>query len=85
MAWVNDYSSMSIKFIGTSELLGAMGLILPMALNILPILTPIAASALALVMLLASRTHIMLKEYKQIGTTLFLFVLSVFVAIERFF
>jgi uncharacterized membrane protein YphA (DoxX/SURF4 family) len=84
MAWVNDFSPMTIKFIGTSEILGALGLILPLALNIVPVLTPIAAVALSVVMLLATRTHILLKEYKEIGFTLFLFALSVFVAIERF-
>ena len=84
MAWVNEYSDMTIKFIGISEILGAIGLILPLALNIFPILTPIAAVALAVVMLLATRTHLMLKEYKEIGFTLFLFALSVFIAIERF-
>lgn len=37
--------------IGISEILGAFGLILPMRLNILPILTPLAAVGLILVMI----------------------------------
>lgn len=46
-----------IKFIGISEVLGAIGLILPSALRIQPILTPIAAAALLVVMVLAAGMH----------------------------
>ena len=42
-----------IRFIGISEILGAVGLILPSLLRIRPSLTVAAAWALALVMLLA--------------------------------
>jgi len=84
MGWVKEYSSPAITYIGACELLGAIGLILPMAFNVLPILTPLAAIGLAIVMVLATRTHIVRKEYKEIGLTLFLFGLAVFTAINRF-
>ena len=39
-----------LQFIGVVETLGAAGLILPMALGILPALTPVAAAGLTIVM-----------------------------------
>ena len=42
-----------IKFIGISEVFGAVGLILPLSLNQFPILTPIAAVCLGLIMTLS--------------------------------
>ncbi|HXH63626.1 MAG TPA: DoxX family protein [Gemmatimonadales bacterium] len=40
-----------LKFIGTCEVLGALGLILPGALRIKPWLTPLAAAGLVLIMI----------------------------------
>jgi uncharacterized membrane protein YphA (DoxX/SURF4 family) len=45
MGWVEDFSDGFVKFVGGVEVLGALGLILPAALGIVPILTPIAAAA----------------------------------------
>src|SRR3954470_11180342 len=50
LPWVEDFSLGTVRLIGVAELLGGLGLILPAALDIAPILTPIAASCLALVM-----------------------------------
>jgi hypothetical protein len=44
------------------ELLGAAGLILPAVTGIAPILTPLAAAGLAVMMLLAAFTHVRRKE-----------------------
>lgn len=49
-------------FIGISELAGAVGLIAPALTRIKPILTPIAAAALALVMVLATGYHFFMDE-----------------------
>jgi len=84
MGWVKDYSKTMVKVIGTCELMGAIGLVAPMSFNVLPILTPIAATGLAVVMILATRTHLIRKEYPKIGITIFLFVVSVFIAVNRF-
>ena len=46
MAWAADFSGGQIKAIGALEILGAVGLIVPVATGILPILTPIAALGL---------------------------------------
>jgi putative oxidoreductase len=62
-----------IRFIGVAELAGAIGLILPSATRVLPILTPIAAGALALVMALAALLH---ASRGEIGSALGVLVLG---------
>jgi putative oxidoreductase len=52
MAWVNDFSIGMVRFIGASELLGGIGLLLPSLLRIRPFLTPLAALGLFIVMVL---------------------------------
>jgi uncharacterized membrane protein YphA (DoxX/SURF4 family) len=84
MPWVADAPSFLPRFIGVSELLGAVGLILPAALRIAPILTPIAASALTLVMVLASLTHASYGEWGALPVNAVLGGLAAFVAWGRF-
>jgi hypothetical protein len=50
-AWVEDFDPRQVKGIATLELLAAIGLILPAALDIVPVLTPGAASGLVFLML----------------------------------
>lgn len=71
------------RFVGISELLGGIGLILPSLLRIKPILTPIAAMALAFVMVLAIGFHILESDYAPIGFTAIIGALSAFVAWGR--
>jgi uncharacterized membrane protein YphA (DoxX/SURF4 family) len=49
-------------FIGISELVGGLGLILPLATGVAPILTPLAALGLGVIMILATRHHMRRKE-----------------------
>lgn len=84
MAWVNDSPALLVRFIGLSELLGALGLILPAATRIKPILTPIAAACLALVMILAALTHIVRGEFVEMVPSVVLLILAAFVAYGRF-
>lgn len=58
MAWTEDFSQTQIRLIGVVEVLGAIGLILPRALGIVPVLSPIAAVGLAVVMVGAVVTHL---------------------------
>src|SRR4051812_19606802 len=51
-----------LKLLGAAEMLGAVGLIAPGVTGILPVLTPIAAGCLAVLMAGAVKTHIDLKE-----------------------
>jgi uncharacterized membrane protein YphA (DoxX/SURF4 family) len=48
--WVNDFSAGFVKALGAVEILGAVGLILPAALDIAPVLVPLAAVGLAAIM-----------------------------------
>lgn len=72
-----------VRFIGISEVTGALGLILPAALRIKPQLTTIAAEALAVVMILGTIYHISRGEYAAIGTTIVLGILAAFIAFGR--
>lgn len=84
MAWTEDFSDSQVKLIGLAEVLGAVGLILPAALDIAPILTPIAAAGLTLLMLGATVVHARRGEKSNIPVTLVLAALAAFVAIMRF-
>lgn len=84
MPWVNDYSASSVKLIGLSQMLAAIGLVVPMLTGIAPVLTPLAASGLGLIMLFAAAYHFRKKEFKEIGINAVLFALAVFVALGRF-
>lgn len=82
--WVEDFSDNTIKFIGAAELLGAVGVILPAVTGIAPVLVPIAASALAVTMLLAAIVHFRRDEMPNVAVTVMLLVLAVLVAWGRF-
>lgn len=84
LGWVEDFSDAGVKLIGTAEILGAIGLILPGALGIAAVLTPTAALLLALTMVGAVIVHIRRDEVAQSAPAIVLGLLSLFVAIERF-
>jgi uncharacterized membrane protein len=82
---MSDLTSVQQKLTGIAETLGAIGVIVPMVTGIWPILTPIAALGLALVMLSASVYHIVgYKQYSVAAFTLTVMLLAVFVAFGRF-
>ncbi len=85
LPWAKNRSDGFVRFVGTSELLGVLGIILPMLTGILPWLTPLAAVGLALIQLLAIFTeHLPKKEYRVLPMNIVLLALSVFVVIGRF-
>src|SRR6266550_3692353 len=51
-----------VVFIGLTELLGAAGLVLPMATGIVPWLTPLAAVGLGIIVLMATGFHLRADE-----------------------
>lgn len=83
LPWVTSVPVGLVKFIGISELLGGIGLLLPSILRIKPILTSYAAIGLALVMLFASIFHISRGEYSVIGMNFVFMALALFVAWGR--
>lgn len=82
--WMQDVSQATVRFIGVMELLGAIGLIVPAAAGIAPVLTPIAGTGLAVMMVLAAAMHIRRKEPPGVAVTAILFVLAALVAWARF-
>ena len=82
--WAKNRSDGYVRFVGVSELLGALGLILPMVTGILPWLTPIAAIGLSLIQLLAIFTeHLPKKEFNIIPMNVVFLGLSIFVVFGR--
>ncbi len=84
MPWVEDFSAGTVRFIGVMELLAAIGLILPAATDIAPILTPLAATGLVVVMILAALTHARRKEPSGIVITSILGIVAIVIAWGRF-
>lgn len=70
LPWAADVSEGMVRFIGASELAGALGLILPALTRIRPSLTPLAAGGLALIMVLAAGFHITRGETPAVGFNL---------------
>ncbi|CAN5821596.1 DoxX family protein [soil metagenome] len=72
-----------IRFIGITEILGAIGIILPLWLNIFPVLTIISACCFAFIMIPAGIIHFKRHEYKQVGTNVGLFIVCLVIAFGR--
>ena len=83
MAWVENFSPATLRFIGAAELAGALGLILPQLTGIQPALTIWAGYGLVAVMVGAIATHIHRKEYSMIGINIVLLAGALFVSIGR--
>lgn len=84
MTWVNDFSVSLVRFIGVSELLGGIGLLLPALLRIKPIFTPLAALGLFIIMVFAFVYHITKGEYEVLGINVILGALALFIAWGRY-
>ncbi len=84
MSWAARVSDRQFRTIGLLEVGGAVGLVLPGALGIAGVLTPLAAVGLAMAMVGAVITHVRLGETDRVAAPLILLLLLVFVAIERF-
>jgi len=84
MGWTEDFSTGAVKVIGVLEVLAAIGLILPAALDIVPDLVPVAAVGLVVLMLGAVVTHLRRKESQMVVVNVVLIALAAFVAWGRF-
>jgi hypothetical protein len=84
MAWAGDFSEGTVKLIGALEVLGAIGLVLPWALDVAPVLTPLAALGLVALMVAAAVTHVRRGEQKVLPVNVVLGVVALVVAIARF-
>lgn len=84
LRWVEALPRSVLIFIAICEILGALGLILPAVTGILPVLTPLAAAGLGLIMVLAIIFHMARREFPIIVINLALLALAAFVAYGRF-
>ena len=82
--FVEDLSAGTVKAIGAIELLAGVGLVLPAALDIAPVLVPMAAVGLVLLMVGAMVTHLRRHEASAVVVNLAILALAVFVAWGRF-
>ena len=82
--WTTRSSKGFIRYVGISELLIGIGLILPELTGILPVLTSYAALSLCMIMVLAMVEHIRYKEANEIWMNVIIILLAAFVAIGRF-
>lgn len=83
MGWVRVVPPWAVRAIGVVEILGAIGLIVPALLGILPWLTPLAGVGLALTMIGALALHLSRREYKQLAPSGVLLILAVIIAVGR--
>lgn len=84
MTWAHGQPDQYIRMVGIPEVLGGLGLILPLLTGILPWLTVLAAFGLTLIQVLAIfQEHLPRKEYQSIPLNIILMALSIFVVVGR--
>jgi uncharacterized membrane protein YphA (DoxX/SURF4 family) len=77
LAWTEDFSAGAIKAIGALEILAAVGLVLPPLVDVAPVLVPLAALGLVLIMIGAAIVHLRRKETPVVAVNLVFLVLVV--------
>lgn len=82
--WTKTVSVGFVTFLGVVEVAGAAGLILPAVTGIAPILVPVAAVGVVVLMAGAAVTHGRLREPAGVATNLAYLALAAFVAWGRF-
>ncbi|QOD62159.1 DoxX family protein [Polaribacter haliotis] len=83
LPWVTSTSTGLVRFIGISELLGGLGLLLPSIFRFKPFLTVWAALGLAVVMVLAVIFHASRGEFSAIIVNIIILAFAVFIAWGR--
>ena len=84
VAWSRDFKPEHIRLIGVLEVSGGVGLIVPLLVDSLTMLTPLAAVGIALYMSGAMATHLRRSEYPHmVGILMFFLGPALFVAYGR--
>lgn len=73
-----------IRFIGITEILGVVGIILPWLTGIMPVLTPITAICFGIIMILAAVVHFRRNEKTTVLLNLLILLVCACVAYGRF-
>ncbi len=84
MPWTGELSPAIVRLLGLLDLLGALGLILPLLLHFKANLTSWTAISIVALMLSAIIFHVSRGEASVIGFNIFLAAIAVFVAWGRF-
>ncbi|MFC5744892.1 DoxX family protein [Actinomadura rugatobispora] len=84
MRVVEDFSAGGVKAIGSLEVLAAVGLILPAALDVVPVLVPLAAVGVVLLMAGAVVVHLRRRETQTVVVPVALLAMAAVVAWGRF-
>lgn len=80
--WIKDSPNL-VTLAGLIDLLGGVGIVLPMSLKIKPKLTIYAAYGIMLLMIIAIVFHVSRGEAKDIGFNVFVLLLAGFVSWKR--
>jgi putative oxidoreductase len=83
MRWVRDVPPGFVRFIGVAEVLGAVGLVLPLLTGIAPWLTVAAAIGLIIVQIGAAILHASRREFANVPINVVFLILALFVAYGR--
>jgi uncharacterized protein YjeT (DUF2065 family) len=81
---VGDLTSTQLRLAGISEVAGAIGIILPVYLDLYPILTPLAGIGLALSMLVALSLNLEHKQTKRVVLNILYLAMAIGVAVYYF-
>ena len=81
MPYVEDFRGWQVTVIGILEVLGALGVILPLATGIAPLVTVLAAIGLVLVQIGAIIVHVRRGETAKLGMNVVLLLLAAAVAV----
>ena len=82
--WTGQIPPVYVRLTGIIDLLGALGVILPSLFRFKPVLTPVAALGIVLLMLSAIVFHISRGEASQIGFNVVFALMAAFIAYGRF-
>ncbi|MGW6746144.1 DoxX family protein [Streptomyces sp. NPDC055025] len=83
-AWAASFSPGILRALGLLEVLGAIGLTLPAAVGVAPVLVPVAACGVAVLMADAAMIHARRAEWGNVALNAVLLVVAAVVAWGRF-
>jgi putative oxidoreductase len=83
MAWVTAVPIGFVRFLGVAEILGAIGIILPLVTGILPWLTVAAAIGLVVVQISAIVFHVARNEQTRLPVNVVLLLMAVLIVVGR--
>lgn len=84
MAAVEDFSGGTLKVVSVLEVMAAAGLVLPAAFGVAPVLVPLAAVGVVLLMVGVTGVHVRRHETQAVVAPVVLFVLAAVLAWQRF-